>query len=339
MTGPCAACSAIVARHDEQHPAGTGCGCLDALDALHAGHGRAAVIDAWHRACPACHGGPIVDDDDGTVEPCHDVHHLATPADPAKYRALQARIRALALGVTVLAALLMAPAPAAAAYAARVPVLEYHHVLPAELVPAGAAPSLYVTTADFRAQLGALRAAGWRTITARRLDWYVTRRLPVPSRSFVVTIDDGRQDGFDYAAPILRELGDVATFYVIASRVGTPDFMTGPELRSLRVAGNEIGNHTTSHRCLTGLPYAQVLADVRHASAAILGWTGVRPATLSYPHGCHDATTLRAVAAAGITLAVTSGSGILETYATRLSTRRVHVHKGETGAQLLAALR
>jgi len=51
--------------------------------------------EAWHRQCPECKGERLVDDE-GELEPCYNVHHQATPADPARYAALQARIRVLA---------------------------------------------------------------------------------------------------------------------------------------------------------------------------------------------------------------------------------------------------
>jgi len=38
-----------------------------------------------------------------------------------------------------------------------------------------------------------------------------------PDKTFVITIDDGWDDGYTYALPILQSHGFVATYFVIAA--------------------------------------------------------------------------------------------------------------------------
>ena len=66
----CRACDKIVAAHDDLHPVGTGCGCLDALDTLHDLHKAEAD---W---CPRCQSS-------GNV---HDPAKHAAPIAPAHVR-------------------------------------------------------------------------------------------------------------------------------------------------------------------------------------------------------------------------------------------------------------
>ena len=68
-----------------------------------------------------------------------------------------------------------------------------------------------------------------------------------PAKTFVITIDDGWDDGYTYALPILQSHGFVATYFVIAGRIDRPGFLTSAHLQALVAAGDEIGDHTMDH--------------------------------------------------------------------------------------------
>jgi len=135
----------------------------------------------------------------------------------------------------------------------RVPILTYHVIAPWVVAQAYAMPALDVSPGLFEAQLVALRGAGWRTITMRELAAALAAGRALPPKTFVVTIDDGHSDGATYALPILLNYGDVATFYVVAGRIGNPDNLTWPQVTQLATDGMEIGNHTLGHVALTRL--------------------------------------------------------------------------------------
>lgn len=108
-----------------------------------------------------------------------------------------------------------------------------------------------------------------------------------PGRTVVsLTFDDGDSDQLA-AARILNAHGMRGTFYVITGAVGTPGYLTLPQLRKLAAAGNEIGGHTVSHLDLTRLPAAEVRRQVCQGRDTLLRW-GFRVTSFAYPGGFSD---------------------------------------------------
>ena len=93
-------------------------------------------------------------------------------------------------------------------FAVRVPVLMYHRVAPADQIGLSL-PGLVVSPELFAAQLEALVTAGWRSITAAQLAADLAAGVRPPPRTFVITFDDGRSDGYTEA---FRSCGDWASW-------------------------------------------------------------------------------------------------------------------------------
>jgi peptidoglycan/xylan/chitin deacetylase (PgdA/CDA1 family) len=182
------------------------------------------------------------------------------------------------------------------AFTLHVPILEYHRIVP--VAEAGdSLPGLVVPPTRFSAQLDALENAGWHTITLAALaDDLAVHRNP-PARSFVITIDDGWEDGYTYARPILDHHGYVATYFVIAGRIDRPGFLTTSELQALVADGDEIGDHTMEHVSLSQQKGTLLTYEIDAAAARIAQVTGVWPESLAYPYGGVNARAEAAVAA------------------------------------------
>jgi peptidoglycan/xylan/chitin deacetylase (PgdA/CDA1 family) len=177
-----------------------------------------------------------------------------------------------------------------------VPILEYHRIVP--FAEAGnSLHGLVVPPDTFAAQLDALKTAGWQTITMATLAHDLQAGVKPPSKTFVITIDDGWDDGYTYALPVLAQHAFVATYFVIADRIDQSGFLTSAHLRALVAAGDEIGDHTMSHFNLTGGSAATRQYQVDAAAARIAQVTDHWPESLAYPFGGENAQAVAAVAA------------------------------------------
>ena len=223
---------------------------------------------------------------------------------------------------TLAPALVPASGPA---FTLRVPILEYHRVKP----PAGESgdvASLIVSPEIFTAQMDALSAAGWQTITMGQLGDDLRLDVQPPPKSFVITLDDGYEDGYQYAFPILRSHGFVATFFVIAGQIGQAWQLSPAHMRELVAAGNEIGNHSMSHTDMRVMTPERLIRETYGASAIIAGQVGIWPKSFCYPMGLTYPPSSAAVAATpGILTAVIQGGSKHETWANRLEMPRIRV--------------
>lgn len=81
-------------------------------------------------------------------------------------------------------------------------------------------------------------------------------KKPIPDKTVVITFDDAKKDHLTHVAPLLKELGFNATFFVTEMEespreTGFSDktrFMTWEEIAELDKQGFEIGNHSLHHR-------------------------------------------------------------------------------------------
>ena len=199
--------------------------------------------------------------------------------------------------------------PVAGFFRLRVPILMYHRIVP--FAEAGDSIRDLVVPPDvFDAQLTALGTAGWHTITLGELAKDVaTHTTPTP-KTLVITIDDGWDDGYAYAFPILEGHGFVATYFVIAGRIDTPDFLSSEHLKALVAAGDEIGDHTMNHVNLAKQTAPSTLKfEIDAAAARIAQVTGYWPSSMAYPAGTVNDQAAATVAACGqMRIAVIEGA-------------------------------
>jgi peptidoglycan/xylan/chitin deacetylase (PgdA/CDA1 family) len=229
----------------------------------------------------------------------------------------------------------LVPSPS---FVLHVPILMYHRIVPGGLA-GDSLPGLVVSPELFDAQLAALQAAGWHSVTVAQISQALQLGKALPPRTFAISIDDGWDDGYTYAFPILQRHGFHATYYVIAGRVGAwKNVLTPAELKALAAAGMEIGDHTLDH---VGLPYlSPVGLHVQVATSADLlaAIVGKRPATFAYPSGRYDFAAEEEVQADGFGMAVIEGSGAWESAANRFAVPRVRVSPSTTPAGLVGML-
>src|SRR5688572_30322187 len=98
-------------------------------------------------------------------------------------------------------------------------VLMYHRVLPPG-ADTFSADSIVVHPETFARQMAFLRRY-FRVLSVAELAEHLEAGRGLPSRSCVVTFDDGWRDNFDHALPILREQNVPAVIFVATDYIGT----------------------------------------------------------------------------------------------------------------------
>ena len=200
-------------------------------------------------------------------------------------------------------------------------------------------PGLDLSPQLFDAELHALQWDGWHTITVSKLaDLLAASVLPKP-KTFVITIDDGHADGALYALPILRKYRFVATFYLVAGRIGHAHNLTWHQVAELAAAGMEIGDHTMWHVRLNRLTLPAIQHEIDAAQAMLTAHLCRAPTTFAYPFGAFDDTAVGVVRGAGFHMAVTTARwGVSESWGQRLLVPRITVYAWLSADELLARI-
>jgi peptidoglycan/xylan/chitin deacetylase (PgdA/CDA1 family) len=197
----------------------------------------------------------------------------------------------LVLALALAAALAGAAAASAAPESTPVPVLAYHVV--GDPPPGAPQPGLYVSVADFRAQLDWLARHGYHPVTMDALWRHWTRGAPLPPRPIALTFDDGYPEQVDVVRPLLRARRWPASLNL---HIGN---LTPARVRTLIAAGWEVDAHTFTHRDLTTLGPNDLRREVAGSRRWIQRVFGQPVRFFCYPSNRYDATVIAAVKAAG----------------------------------------
>lgn len=195
-------------------------------------------------------------------------------------------------------------------------ILMYHHISPP---PAGAKiRGMYVTPRQFDWQLGWLRRRGYQFVTFADLE-----AGSVPGhRRVIITLDDGYQNNYRHAFPILRKHEARAVIYPIQSDLGrtgvtwpgateqTPaDMMTEAEVREMAAAGIEFGSHLLHHKRLTEMSGDEQSEELEQSRAQLQALQAAPVLSIAYPYGAYDDAVVARTRQAGYRFGVTTEPG------------------------------
>jgi peptidoglycan/xylan/chitin deacetylase (PgdA/CDA1 family) len=200
-------------------------------------------------------------------------------------------VTVLTLGGTAVSHHAPRAASATAPDSLRVPILVYHSVMPHHPGQTSEQRALDVDDSVFVAQMRFLVDGGYHVVSLGALVDALEGRdtLPLPNRAVVITFDDGWENQYLHAFPILRRFGLTATFFVFTTPIGMDrKLMTWEQLRELQAAGMTVGSHTRTHPVLPDY-HAALHNEVELSRADIAEHLGRAPDFFAYPFGEWDA--------------------------------------------------
>jgi len=172
--------------------------------------------------------------------------------------------------------------------ASSVAVLTWHAVVarPADLDAWPPGARLYVFTLDeLRRQLDHLSSSGFTAIPMADFVRWHQGEIDLPERALVLSFDDGHRSNAELATPALAERGQRGVFFVTAGRVGTGDWLTWPQLRSMLGQGMEIGSHTLTHPNPSSLGPADLERELAESKRVLEQGLGVPVDSIASPTG------------------------------------------------------
>jgi peptidoglycan/xylan/chitin deacetylase (PgdA/CDA1 family) len=199
------------------------------------------------------------------------------------------------------------PASFAGNFPNGIPVLLYHHVTDEKTH----LPKLTVSTEVFDMQLARLKQAGFETITADDLIGYMSGKgAALPAKPVLISFDDGYDDNYFNAFPILKKYGFRATIFMVGVNIDASHRLSAKQIKEMSEYGIDFGAHSVTHRDLTSIAPSELRKETRKSKAAIEKITGKKVKLFSYPYGIYNLPVWEDVEFAGFDGAVTTLSGL-----------------------------
>lgn len=208
-----------------------------------------------------------------------------------------------------------------------IPILMYHYFFDSEAGETGK-DSNWMDVKDFEKQLKYLSDNNYYYPTWQEVYDFVEGKITLPSKSVVITMDDGHKSIYTYAIPLLEKYKVKATAFIITSKDNAKKIKkyTNHEYIEFQShthnmhQGGCSGGHGGLFRCIS---YDKGLADLKK-SIEFLG----KSDALAYPFGDVTKNVLTITKDANFKVGVTTQWGYAKKGADPLQLPRVRMYKG-----------
>ena len=212
-----------------------------------------------------------------------------------------------------------------------VPILMYHHVRPNPVKDLNTDSPL-----SFEKQMAFLSKYRYKVIT---LDEYIAIKKnggKFSRNTVVITFDDGYDDNYTYAFPILKKYHFPATMFVISDYVGQEPFLTWQQVREMSNEGVIIGSHTRHHRYLPNVLDEELHNQIEGSKRIIEEHLGKEVNYIAYPTGGFTQMVKDVVKSAGYIAGFTTNRGQDKSNQDFFELKRIRVNNKDSQLTLYA---
>ncbi len=189
-----------------------------------------------------------------------------------------------------------------------------------------------VTPTVFDQQMAFLSQNGFNVITLEQLVDYKHEKKGHPTKTVVITFDDGYRDNYINAFPVLQKYNFKATFFVVTDYINSDRIfqwldlgneslshcqknkqywlpLTKDHILNMDADGACFGSHTKTHRNLNNANKRMVLEELRDSKQCLEKILLKPIRCFSYPYGAVNKLTKNWVSETGYSCAVTVKAG------------------------------
>ncbi len=225
-------------------------------------------------------------------------------------------------------------APVQPRQAVELPIVMYHHVGHLPPKPDAIRRDLTVSPAEFEKQLQHFKAQAIETVDLDAVMDHLAGRATLPPKAVALTFDDGYDDNFEFAFPLLKQYGMTGTFFVTTGFIEKPGYVSWNQLKEMAARGMSIQAHSVDHSDLTAVSPAQLNRQLTEPKQTLEEGLGVAVRFLAYPAGKFNRGVIQATRNAGYQAAVTVQHGTRLTAAAPFELPRVRARGSDSVEQL-----
>jgi peptidoglycan/xylan/chitin deacetylase (PgdA/CDA1 family) len=219
------------------------------------------------------------------------------------------------------------------------PILMYHYVRnPPSMLTDLMGYKLSVSPEDFAAQMDWLAVNRYHPVDFNDVRAYFAGTTALPSKPVVITFDDGYQDLYSNAFPILAAHRFKAVAYIVSSFVGQSRYVSKEQVVEMDRGGIQIASHTVDHPNLARSSFGSTMYQLVESKRWLEQLVGHPVVDFAYPSGRASADVVTALDRAGYDTAVTEQVSLSHSRSDRFMWARVRVGGGESLADFIAGL-
>ncbi|MGI8470337.1 MAG: polysaccharide deacetylase family protein [Pyrinomonadaceae bacterium] len=176
------------------------------------------------------------------------------------------------------------------------PILTYHSI-----DESGSVISIRAET--FRAQMKFLSENNFNVVSLKTFGKHLAENKNLPPKTIILTFDDGFENFYTTAFPVLNEYNFTATVFLITDYCGKFNDWSGnlstlaprklmgwKEIRELSENNIEFAAHSRTHPDLTKLSVAEAEREMAESKLTIEENLGAEVTDFAYPYGIFNAT-------------------------------------------------
>lgn len=225
-----------------------------------------------------------------------------------------------------------------------VPVLMYHRVVQdsSEIGIHGT----YISAQKFRAHLQYLKDQGYQSMTFKDLrEGKYKERFNRGNKWVILTFDDGYEDNYRVAFPLLQEFGFKAVIFLVSdctynlwdAEVAPPqkaerkfNLMSTEQVKEMMAYGIEFGAHTLDHPRLNEIPLEDARREIIESKRHLEERYQYPFTTFAYPYGALNEEVKAIAKEAGFDFAVATDSGSITLDHDLYQIRRIGIFPGNS---------
>jgi len=200
----------------------------------------------------------------------------------------------------------------------QIPIIMFHYVRTVDQSKDPLGYNLSITPTSFEKILQYLSNQGYHTIHVEDL-----LKEPVAKKDIILTFDDGYEDFFTTARPLLKKYGFTASEAIITGKIDGTTYMSPRQIQTIDQEGFEILSHTVNHVDLDTDPHQKTeIVDSKTYLEKLLN----KPIdTLVYPSGRYNNETLQLDKEAGYKIGLTTKPGYANLEGDLLQLHRIRI--------------
>lgn len=186
-----------------------------------------------------------------------------------------------------------APQPLAG-YCLNIPILLYHHIEPKDQAEAAGHKNIYTDSGYFEKQMAYLKSSGYTTLSVEQLVNALVNKEKLPAKSIVLTFDDGYNDFYTNAYPVIQKYGLFANVMIPTGLLNNYGYLTWEELQTMTSGGLVFSyNHTWSHASLASKLTEKIKFEILTAREQLISRFGTNGSNIfAYPYGSNSSQVI-----------------------------------------------